>query len=223
MLAPALTALALAASVASADVADERTTLGASPLPTEPAEPAATAPPPAPSVVPPEPLSSVVRSSPRWRKGSGLIISGVAAEAAGSSIAIAGAVTMVLTDDLSDPAMVVGAVVVTGGTAVMAYGAGAIPLGFLLQHRALRDAGVVSTLRYLAIAGGGVALAFGNPATSLLPEATIPLGAGVVITGLVLQHKEHWRALEGTPSIRSASLQPWSDGERHGMSLAVTW
>jgi uncharacterized membrane protein YhaH (DUF805 family) len=97
--------------------------------------------------------------------------------------------------------------------------------GLAMQNRALRDAGLSTNPAFLAVSMGGVG-ALG--AWLLVPslrhaDALGYAGASMVAGGFIVQSMENHRVLRGKGSMWSAAVQPWSDGDHHGLALAVAW
>jgi len=157
-----------------------------------------------------------VESTRRWRTGRVFVRTGLAGMAAGPSLLIAGyALVLSNRDSVED----VGLAMLLGGVPITAYGFIAMPGGLALQSRALSDAGYQVSRRYLIVAGAGAGLCVVSGFGPLWAVG----GAGMMVVGLVMQHREHRRLLDGESSGWSARVAPWSDGQQHGMRLALTW
>ena len=51
----------------------------------------------------------------------------------------------------------------------------------------------------------------------------LALGFAANTGGMMLQHMQNRKVLWGGDPIWKASLQPWTDGDQHGLAFAIRW
>jgi len=155
-----------------------------------------------------------VKTSRRWRTGRVLARTGVSGMVAGPPLLVVGTIMAFspVTASVGIPMSIVGGIFTV-------YGVSALPIGLAKQNRAMRQAGLQTTPVFLTVAAAGAGVAVLGVGRQILAVA----GTGMIIGGLVMQHMENRRVLRGDPSMWSAGLQPWSDGQHHGLRLVASW